>query len=240
MEKTILLINPGPKGTVHFPKLKAGTMKHKTKRHKKGKMPPALAAYWAGKRKPKNNPKQHRKAARRKPMKHNPSKPKRIFGGVKKYLTMDLLKDAGLGVLGYGAARIMANGAAKILPTAPGSAEPFLLRFVGVVQFAAGAFVAVKAPKLRGLGIGLCVAGLQDGIRRNVPALAPMLGADDETLLAYSPAPFMHYPAAMGAPISLGADSLTDYQPLGAPVALGGNQPMNSDGFSPSDFGYSY
>jgi len=94
---------------------------------------------------------------------------------------------------------------------------------VGVVQFAAGAFLAIKVPKARGVGLGLCIAGLQDGIRRNVAVLAPYLGSDDETMLAYQPieAPVdLNGEYYMSAPVDMGADDNF----LAAPVDLDGDE----------------
>ncbi|OQB97660.1 MAG: hypothetical protein BWX86_00223 [Verrucomicrobia bacterium ADurb.Bin122] len=189
------------------------------KKSKKGKMPAALKAYWARKRKSKKhktrkNPTPARRAARK-------------AGGFIKSAgrqTMPLLVDAGLGLLGYGAARMIANQAARMFPRKPtDTTDPFVLRMVGVVQFAAGAFLAIKVPKARGVGLGLCIAGLQDGIRRNVPVLAPYLGSDDETMLAYQPieAPVdLNGEYYMSAPVDMGAaDNF-----LAAPVDLDGDE----------------
>jgi len=135
-----------------------------------------------------------------------------------------LLIDAGLGLLGYGAARMIANQAARMFPRKPtDTKDPFVLRMVGVVQFAAGAFLAIKVPKARGVGLGLCIAGLQDGIRRNVAVLAPYLGSDDETMLAYQPieAPVdLNGEYYMSAPVDMGADDNF----LAAPVDLDGDE----------------
>lgn len=236
-KKTILLLNPGPRGSVQLPK--GSTMKKTRKSKKKtGKMPAALAKYWAERRNPSRKKAKGKKRVRRNP--GPASRSGRALGTVRKYVTKDLLMDAGLGVVGYAGARMIANAAAKVVKPEIGKPEPILLRAVGVVQFAAGAFLAVKLPKLRGLGVGMCVAGVQDAIRRNVPALAPMLGADDETLLAYVPAPSLDDLPNYGAPLSLGEDSLTNYQSLGAPVSLGA--PLNLGGFDYNDasaYGYS-
>ena len=230
--ETILLLNPGPKARIIIPKGK--TMATKTKKKhgpKKGKMPAALKAYWESKR---ENPKKrhhpakahHKKAHHKK--RHNPGPARRSSSssakGFKKYLSMDLLKDAGLGLLGYGAARVIANQAARFFPRKPtDTSEPMVLRLVGVVQFAAGAFLAVKVPKARGIGLGLCIAGLQDGIRRNVPAIAPYLGADDEAILAYAPMDLGSDAYYMAALMDLGADDNF----LAAPMDLSGDDEPN-------------
>jgi hypothetical protein len=127
-----------------------------------------------------------------------------------------LLIDAGLGLLGYGAARMIANQAARMFPRKPtDTKDPFVLRMVGVVQFAAGAFLAIKVPKARGVGLGLCIAGLQDGIRRNVAVLAPYLGSDDETMLAYQPieAPSISTGTTTCPPVDMGADDTSSPPP---------------------------
>lgn len=201
-------------------------MATKKKGGKKGKMPKALREYWAKMRK---NPKQKRKAKKHKTRK-NPTPARRTArkaGGFIKSAgkqTVPLLVDAGLGLLGYGAARMIANQAARMFPRKPtDKKDPFVLRMVGVVQFAAGAFLAIKVPKARGVGLGLCIAGLQDGIRRNVPVLAPYLGSDDETMLAYQPieAPVdLNGDYYMSAPVDMGADDNF----LAAPVDLDGDE----------------
>lgn len=191
------------------------------KKSKKGKMPAALKAYWARMR---ENPKK-RKTKKRK----NPTPARRTArkaGSAIKSAgrqVAPLLIDAGLGLLGYGAARMIANQAARMFPRKPtDKKDPFVLRMVGVVQFAAGAFLAIKVPKARGVGLGLCIAGLQDGIRRNVPSIAPYLGSDDETMLAYQPveAPVdLNGEYYMSAPVDMGADNF-----LAAPVDLDGDE----------------
>lgn len=201
-------------------------MATKKKGSKKGKMPKALREYWA---KMRENPKNKRKAKKHKTRK-NPTPARRTArkaGGFIKSAgkqTMPLLVDAGLGLLGYGAARMIANQAARMFPRKPtDTKDPFVLRMVGVVQFAAGAFLAIKVPKARGVGLGLCIAGLQDGIRRNVPVLAPYLGSDDETMLAYQPieAPVdLNGDYYMSAPVDMGADDNF----LAAPVDLDGDE----------------
>lgn len=201
-------------------------MATKKKGSKKGKMPKALREYWA---KMRENPKKKRKAKKHKTRK-NPTPARRTArkaGGFIKSAgkqTMPLLVDAGLGLLGYGAARMIANQAARMFPRKPtDKKDPFVLRMVGVVQFAAGAFLAIKVPKARGVGLGLCIAGLQDGIRRNVPVLAPYLGSDDETMLAYQPieAPVdLNGEYYMSAPVDMGADDNF----LAAPVDLDGDE----------------
>ena len=192
------------------------------KKSKKGKMPAALKAYWARMR---ENPKK-RKTKKRK----NPTPARRTArkaGSAIKSAgrqVAPLLIDAGLGLLGYGAARMIANQAARMFPRKPtDTKDPFVLRMVGVVQFAAGAFLAIKVPKARGVGLGLCIAGLQDGIRRNVAVLAPYLGSDDETMLAYQPieAPVdLNGEYYMSAPVDMGADDNF----LAAPVDLDGDE----------------
>jgi len=196
------------------------------KKSKKGKMPAALKAYWARMR---ENPKKKRKTKKRKTRK-NPTPARRTArkaGSAIKSAgrqVAPLLIDAGLGLLGYGAARMIANQAARMFPRKPtDTKDPFVLRMVGVVQFAAGAFLAIKAPKARGVGLGLCIAGLQDGIRRNVAVLAPYLGSDDETMLAYQPieAPVdLNGEYYMSAPVDMGADDNF----LSAPVDLDGDE----------------
>ena len=188
------------------------------KKSKKGKMPAALKAYWARMR---ENPKK-RKTKKRK----NPTPARRTArkaGSAIKSAgrqVAPLLIDAGLGLLGYGAARMIANQAARMFPRKPtDKKDPFVLRMVGVVQFASGAFLAIKVPKARGVGLGLCIAGLQDGIRRNVPALAPYLGSDDETMLAYQPVD-LNGEYYMSAPVDMGADDNF----LAAPVDLDGDE----------------
>ena len=195
------------------------------KKSKKGKMPAALKAYWARMR---ENPKK-RKTKKRKTRK-NPTPARRTArkaGSAIKSAgrqVAPLLIDAGLGLLGYGAARMIANQAARMFPRKPtDTKDPFVLRMVGVVQFAAGAFLAIKVPKARGVGLGLCIAGLQDGIRRNVAVLAPYLGSDDETMLAYQPieAPVdLNGEYYMSAPVDMGADDNF----LAAPVDLDGDE----------------
>jgi hypothetical protein len=195
------------------------------KKSKKGKMPAALKAYWARMR---ENPKK-RKTKKRKTRK-NPTPARRTArkaGSAIKSAgrqVAPLLIDAGLGLLGYGAARMIANQAARMFPRKPtDTKDPFVLRMVGVVQFAAGAFLAIKVPKARGVGLGLCIAGLQDGIRRNVAVLAPYLGSDDETMLAYQPieAPVdLNGEYYMSAPVDMGADDNF----LSAPVDLDGDE----------------
>lgn len=195
------------------------------KKSKKGKMPAALKAYWA---KMRENPKKKRKA--KKKTRRNPTPARRTArkaGSAIKSAgrqVAPLLIDAGLGLLGYGAARMIANQAARMFPRKPtDTKDPFVLRMVGVVQFAAGAFLAIKVPKARGVGLGLCIAGLQDGIRRNVPVLAPYLGSDDETMLAYQPieAPVdLNGEYYMSAPVDMGADDNF----LAAPVDLDGDE----------------
>lgn len=195
------------------------------KKSKKGKMPAALKAYWARMR---ENPKK-RKTKKRKTRK-NPTPARRTArkaGSAIKSAgrqVAPLLIDAGLGLLGYGAARMIANQAARMFPRKPtDTKDPFVLRMVGVVQFAAGAFLAIKVPKARGVGLGLCIAGLQDGIRRNVAVLAPYLGSDDETMLAYQPieAPVdLNGDYYMSAPVDMGADDNF----LAAPVDLDGDE----------------
>ena len=195
------------------------------KKSKKGKMPAALKAYWARMR---ENPKK-RKTKKRKTRK-NPTPARRTArkaGSAIKSAgrqVAPLLIDAGLGLLGYGAARMIANQAARMFPRKPtDTKDPFVLRMVGVVQFAAGAFLAIKVPKARGVGLGLCIAGLQDGIRRNVAVLAPYLGSDDETMLAYQPieAPVdLNGDYYMSAPVDMGADDNF----LSAPVDLDGDE----------------
>lgn len=228
--ESILLLNPGPRARVIIPKDKGKAMAAKTakttkKHHKKGKMPKGLRDYWA---KMRANPKKkhHKKKAKR----HNPSPAKRTARRAGSFVksagrqTLPLLADAFLGLLGYGGARVMASGAAKLFPRKPtDSADPFILRFLGLAQFGAGAFLAIKVPKARGVGLGLCIAGLQDGIRRNVPALAPYLGADDESMLAYQPieAPIdLQGSYYMSAPVDLGRDDNF----LAAPVDLGADE----------------
>lgn len=208
----------------------AKTAKTTKKHHKKGKMPKGLRDYWA---KMRANPKKkhHKKAATRHAPRKNPSPAKRASRrGAGAFIksagrqTMPLIVEALMGVLGYGGARLMASGAARLFPRKPtDSSDPFVLRLLGVAQFAAGAFLAIKVPKARGVGLGLCMAGIQDGIRRNVPILAPYLGADDETMLAYQPieAPLdlgadSYY---MAAPLDLGADNF-----LAAPLDLGADE----------------
>ena len=196
------------------------------KKSKKGKMPAALKAYWARMR---ENPKKKRKTKKRKTRK-NPTPARRTArkaGSAIKSAgrqVAPLLIDAGLGLLGYGAARMIANQAARMFPRKPtDTKDPFVLRMVGVVQFAAGAFLAIKVPKARGVGLGLCIAGLQDGIRRNVAVLAPYLGSDDETMLAYQPieAPVdLNGDYYMSAPMDMGADDNF----LAAPVDLDGDE----------------
>lgn len=196
------------------------------KKSKKGKMPAALKAYWARMR---ENPKKKRKTKKRKTRK-NPTPARRTArkaGSAIKSAgrqVAPLLIDAGLGLLGYGAARMIANQAARMFPRKPtDTKDPFVLRMVGVVQFAAGAFLAIKVPKARGVGLGLCIAGLQDGIRRNVAVLAPYLGSDDETMLAYQPieAPVdLNGEYYMSAPVDMGADDNF----LAAPVDLDGDE----------------
>ncbi|MCK9629884.1 MAG: hypothetical protein M0R37_15010 [Bacteroidales bacterium] len=196
------------------------------KKSKKGKMPAALKAYWARMR---ENPKKKRKTKKRKTRK-NPTPARRTArkaGSAIKSAgrqVAPLLIDAGLGLLGYGAARMIANQAARMFPRKPtDTKDPFVLRMVGVVQFAAGAFLAIKVPKARGVGLGLCIAGLQDGIRRNVAVLAPYLGSDDETMLAYQPieAPVdLNGDYYMSAPVDMGADDNF----LAAPVDLDGDE----------------
>lgn len=195
------------------------------KKSKKGKMPAALKAYWA---KMRENPKKKRKA--KKKTRRNPTPARRTArkaGSAIKSAgrqVAPLLIDAGLGLLGYGAARMIANQAARMFPRKPtDTKDPFVLRMVGVVQFAAGAFLAIKVPKARGVGLGLCIAGLQDGIRRNVAVLAPYLGSDDETMLAYQPieAPVdLNGDYYMSAPVDMGADDNF----LAAPVDLDGDE----------------
>ena len=195
------------------------------KKSKKGKMPAALKAYWARMR---ENPKK-RKTKKRKTRK-NPTPARRTArkaGSAIKSAgrqVAPLLIDASLGLLGYGAARMIANQAARMFPRKPtDTKDPFVLRMVGVVQFAAGAFLAIKVPKARGVGLGLCIAGLQDGIRRNVAVLAPYLGSDDETMLAYQPieAPVdLNGEYYMSAPVDMGADDNF----LAAPVDLDGDE----------------
>jgi len=195
------------------------------KKTKKGKMPAALKAYWA---KMRANPKKKRKA--KKKTRRNPTPARRTArkaGSMVKSVgrqVAPLLIDAGLGLLGYGAARMIANQAARLFPRKPtDTKDPFVLRMVGVVQFAAGAFLAIKVPKARGVGLGLCIAGLQDGIRRNVAVLAPYLGSDDETMLAYQPieAPVdLNGEYYMAAPVDMGADDSF----LAAPVDLDGDE----------------
>lgn len=195
------------------------------KKSKKGKMPAALKAYWA---KMRENPKKKRKA--KKKTRRNPTPARRTArkaGSAIKSAgrqVAPLLIDAGLGLLGYGAARMIANQAARMFPRKPtDTKDPFVLRMVGVVQFAAGAFLAIKVPKARGVGLGLCIAGLQDGIRRNVAVLAPYLGSDDETMLAYQPieAPVdLNGEYYMSAPVDMGADDNF----LAAPVDLDGDE----------------
>ncbi|MDD5303776.1 MAG: hypothetical protein PHS14_11795 [Elusimicrobia bacterium] len=202
-------------------------MATKKKGSKKGKMPKALREYWA---KMRENPKKKRKAKKHHKPRKNPTPARRTArkaGGFIKSAgkqTMPLLVDAGLGLLGYGAARMIANQAARMFPRKPtDTKDPFVLRMVGVVQFAAGAFLAIKVPKARGVGLGLCIAGLQDGIRRNVPVLAPYLGSDDETMLAYQPieAPVdLNGDYYMSAPVDMGADDNF----LAAPVDLDGDE----------------
>ena len=200
----------------------AKSTKNKTK---KGKMPKGLRDYWA---KMRANPKKksHKKKAKRHAPRRNPSPARSRAGGFVKSAgrqTLPLLGDALMGLLGYGGARLMASGAAKLFPRKPtDSSDPFVLRFLGVVQFAAGAAMAIKVPKARGVGLGLCIAGLQDGIRRNVPMLAPYLGADDESMLAYQP---IEAPVDLGssyymsAPVDLGADNF-----LAATMDLGADE----------------
>lgn len=200
----------------------------KSKASKKGKMPKGLRDYWA---KMRANPKRKRaKKAKRRAPRSNPSPTRRSSrraGSIIKSAgrqTMPLMVDALLGVLGYGGARLMAYGAARLLPRKPtDTSDPFVLRLLGAAQFAAGAILAIKVPRARGVGLGLCMAGIQDGIRRNVPMLAPYLGADDETMLAYQPieAPInlqgeSYY---MAAPVDLGAENF-----LAAPVDLGADE----------------
>lgn len=202
-------------------------MATKKKGSKKGKMPKALREYWA---KMRENPKKKRKAKKYHKPRKNPTPARRTArkaGGFIKSAgkqTVPLLVDAGLGLLGYGAARMIANQAARMFPRKPtDTKDPFVLRMVGVVQFAAGAFLAIKVPKARGVGLGLCIAGLQDGIRRNVPVLAPYLGSDDETMLAYQPieAPVdLNGEYYMSAPVDMGADDNF----LAAPVDLDGDE----------------
>jgi hypothetical protein len=225
--ESILLINPGPRARVIIPN-KGRQMATKTKKtkSKKGKMPAALKAYWARMR---ENPKKKRKAKKHKTRK-NPTPARRTArkaGAMVKSAgrqVAPLLIDAGLGLLGYGAARMIANQAARLFPRKPtDTKDPFVLRMVGVVQFAAGAFLAIKVPKARGVGLGLCIAGLQDGIRRNVAVLAPYLGSDDETMLAYQPieAPVdLNGEYYMSAPVDMGADDNF----LAAPVDLDGDE----------------
>ena len=64
---------------------------------------------------------------------------------------------------------------------------------------------------------------MQDGIRRNVAVLAPYLGSDDETMLAYQPieAPVdLNGDYYMSAPVDMGADDNF----LAAPVDLDGDE----------------
>ena len=202
-------------------------MATKKKGSKKGKMPKALREYWARMR---ENPKKKRKAKKHHKTRKNPTPARRTARKASGFIksagrqTMPLLVDAGLGLLGYGAARMIANQAARMFPRKPtDTKDPFVLRMVGVVQFAAGAFLAIKVPKARGVGLGLCIAGLQDGIRRNVPVLAPYLGSDDETMLAYQPieAPVdLNGEYYMSAPVDMGADDNF----LSAPVDLDGDE----------------
>ena len=202
-------------------------MATKKKGSKKGKMPKALREYWA---KMRENPKKKRKAKKHHKPRKNPTPARRTARKAGWFIksagkqTMPLLVDAGLGLLGYGAARVIANQAARMFPRKPtDTKDPFVLRMVGVVQFAAGAFLAIKVPKARGVGLGLCIAGLQDGIRRNVPVLAPYLGSDDETMLAYQPieAPVdLNGDYYMSAPVDMGADDNF----LAAPVDLDGDE----------------
>lgn len=223
--ESILLLNPGPRARVIIPTNKGRQMATK-KKSKKGKMPAALKAYWA---KMRENPKKKRKTKKHKTRK-NPTPARRTArkaGSMVKSAgrqVAPLLIDAGLGLLGYGAARMIANQAARMFPRRPtDTKDPFVLRMVGVVQFAAGAFLAIKVPKARGVGLGLCIAGLQDGIRRNVAVLAPYLGSDDETMLAYQPieAPVdLNGEYYMSAPVDMGADDNF----LAAPVDLDGDE----------------
>lgn len=225
--ESILLLNPGPRARIIIPTNKGQQMATKKKGSKKGKMPKALREYWA---KMRENPKKKRKAKKHHKPRKNPTPARRTArkaGGFIKSAgkqTMPLLVDAGLGLLGYGAARMIANQAARMFPRKPtDKKDPFVLRMVGVVQFAAGAFLAIKVPKARGVGLGLCIAGLQDGIRRNVPVLAPYLGSDDETMLAYQPieAPVdLNGEYYMSAPVDMGADDNF----LAAPVDLDGDE----------------
>lgn len=224
--ESILLLNPGPRARVIIPTNKGQQMATKKKGSKKGKMPKALREYWA---KMRENPKKKRKAKKHKTRK-NPTPARRTSrkaGSMVKSAgrqVAPLLMNAGLGLLGYGAARMIANQAARMFPRKPtDKKDPFVLRMVGVVQFAAGAFLAIKVPKARGVGLGLCIAGLQDGIRRNVAVLAPYLGSDDETMLAYQPieAPVdLNGDYYMSAPVDMGADDNF----LAAPVDLDGDE----------------
>jgi hypothetical protein len=81
------------------------------KKSKKGKMPAALKAYWA---KMRENPKKKRKAKKHKTRK-NPTPARRTArkaGSMVKSAgrqVAPLLIDAGLGLLGYGAARMIAG-----------------------------------------------------------------------------------------------------------------------------------
>ena len=245
--ESILLLNPGPSARVIIP-TKGAKMATKTKgrKSKKGKMPAGLKKYWA---KMRENPKRKRarkratkqvaaNPRRRRAPRQNPGPSRSRFRGTGSAVkaagkkTFPLVIDAFLGLLGYSSARFIANGAARFFPRKPtDTSDPFVLRMVGVVQFAAGAFLAIKVPKARGIGLGLCIAGIQDGIRRNVPLLAPYLGADDETLLAYQP---IEAPVSLQAPVDLGGDPVfSNYRThyMSAPVDMGEDDHVSRYGY---------
>ncbi len=190
-------------------------------------MPKGLRDYWA---KMRANPKKksHRQEGQASRPAKNPSPARRLgpadSSSRPASQTLPLLGDAVPGPSGlrWRAPHGIRRGQASSRASPPTRRIPFVLRFVGVVQFAAGAVLAIKVPKARGVGLGLCIAGFKTESAAMSRSSLRTSEADDESMLAYQP---IEAPVDLGssyymsAPVDLGADNF-----LAAPVDLGADE----------------